>query len=108
MDTLGWRDIGYHFGIERVGDDYETIIGRSADVVGAHTRSHNHTIGICFVGNFDDHRPPAEQWIKGLTLVRWLLDIYDLKDSDIYGHCDFSAKSCPGRQFGMKQFKAAL
>ena len=35
--TKPWRDIGYHFGIENVGEDIRVQYGRSLATVGAHS-----------------------------------------------------------------------
>jgi len=83
-ETLKWRDIGYHFGVELVGKEYEVLVGRFLNEVGAHTKGRNYdSIGICFVGNFDEAPPPVEQWRVGLRLVRSLLQLYDLTPEEI-------------------------
>lgn len=51
MEVNGWDDIGYHWGIERVGNGVVLQTGRPETMVGAHTKGMNdQSIGICVVG----------------------------------------------------------
>ena len=104
--TLGWAGIGYHFGIELVGDHYETLIGRPMNVQGAHTRGQNHnSIGICFVGNFDEEEPNYKQLACGIVLVKSLLEILNLTHKDVKMHRYYADyKSCPGWKFPFTEF----
>lgn len=108
--TLGWRDIGYHFGIERVGDGYEIFVGRTLDETGAHCRGMNQkSIGICFVGNFDEREVPPLQWHEGVRLVRSLMNTFNIPMHSIFGHKDFAGhKSCPGKSFSLADFRQEL
>lgn len=109
-NTLGWKDIGYHYGIELLRDHYEILLGRMLDETGAHTKSYNgRSIGICFIGNFDDREPPESQWNLGLKLVKWLMYEYKMDIGHIFGHNDFNnEKTCPGKLFDIKKFKTDL
>ena len=71
VQDRGWRDIGYHFLVDRDG---RFGIGRPLEDMGAHCKGHNKgTVGICLLGGFGseaddlfaDHFTPAqdaEQW----------------------------------------------
>ncbi len=114
-DICGWSDIGYHFGIEHVADpgdpagSYEIIMGRTLNQIGGHTSGHNYdSIGICFVGNFDDQAVPEGQWKAGLKLVRWLCSHYGIVKSAVYGHRNFANKTCPGKLFDIEKFRREL
>ena len=100
-----WSDIGYHWGIELLRDQTEILMGRMLDKTGAHVRGHNtESIGICIVGNFDEAPPPPESWDKAVTLCRWLVRQFGIKE--IVGHRELdSGKSCPGKQFNMNRFR---
>lgn len=93
----GWSGIGYHFVVRKDGTIER---GRPIDKVGAHCSGHNSdTIGICFEGNFQEEKMSDVQLKAGQELIAYLLDLYKLKKSDVVGHRDLMATSCPGKNF---------
>uniref|UniRef100_A0A6H1ZL64 Putative N-acetylmuramoyl-L-alanine amidase n=1 Tax=viral metagenome TaxID=1070528 RepID=A0A6H1ZL64_9ZZZZ len=108
-EELGWRDIGYHFGIEQVGNDVQIFTGRMMTDAGAHCKEmgmNRTSLGICFVGNYDDEDPPLEIWNTGIRLVRTLMEVFNIPKKNIYGHYEFSPhKSCPGVRFDVDKFR---
>jgi hypothetical protein len=102
-----WLDIGYHFGIEQIAGHYEILAGRMPNMIGAHCEFQNSdSLGVCFVGNFDNAPPPEEQWRRGLALVRALMFVFNIPADKVFGHRQFNpAKSCPGRQFDLEKFR---
>ena len=105
-----WDDIGYHFGIELIEDNFEILFGRPLHKQGAHTKGHNSgSIGICVVGNFDKVKPPAGVIRKLCELVLLMQRAYDIRDSSIYFHRDFASyKTCPGKLFDKEVFIESL
>ena len=105
VNRNGWEDIGYHYGIENLRGQTEILMGRMLDVQGAHCLGHNHdSIGICFVGNFDDQIVPKESWNAGIKLVRFLTRQYDIQD--VIGHKEVNPrKTCPGGNFDLDKFR---
>jgi N-acetylmuramoyl-L-alanine amidase len=97
-----WRDIGYHFLIDRDGT---VATGRPLDQVGAHVAGHNAgTIGIALFGGhrsnekdkFRQHYTPEQD--KALRAL-----IADLRSRlpaimRVTGHNQYAAKACPGFQ----------
>jgi len=95
-----WRDIGYHWIIDRDGRLYR---GRPEDSGGAFEPKVNATaIGVCMVGGFgsaatdafDDHYTPSQD-----EALRGLID--SIRDrhpgiKKVTGHNDYSQKACPG------------
>ena len=106
--TLGWSDIGYHFGIELVKGQYEILTGRMMDQSGAHCKqdSMNHkSLGICFVGDYDLISPPEEMWGLGVRFIRSLTEVLNISPDRIYGHHLLAHyKTCPGEQFNVDEF----
>ena len=99
IQDRGWRDIGYHFLIDR---DDTVALGRPIDQVGAHTMNHNTgTIGVSLFGgygaaatdNFSDHFT-VEQDNALRALIGKLCDTY--KITKVSGHNQYAAKACPG------------
>ncbi len=121
-EVNGWSDIGYHYGIERVGKGLLLQVGRPESEPGAHTKEmhmNGKSLGICVVGNFD-LAPP------GLEVMRFLAEIvkrkiaeYGIPVNAVLGHREVGAmagfdwrkgeyKSCPGKYFPMETLRAML
>lgn len=92
----GWQGIGYHFYVKKDGTVFR---GRPIDTVGAHVSGHNdHTIGICFEGNFEAETMPAEQLKAGAELIAHIQEGYGFALS-VVCHRDLLATACPGKYF---------
>lgn len=95
----GWRDIGYHYLIDRDGTVAE---GRPVEQVGAHVKGRNTgTIGVALFGGhgsaatdqFSDHFTLRQaNALRGL-IAKLQADYGPLAVS---GHNQFAAKACPG------------
>lgn len=116
VNVNGWRDIGYHYGIELVGTRYEILKGRMDNVDGAHCIGFNDkSIGICLVGNFDQVEPPEAQLSLLRTLINSLQEIYGIPVQNVVGHWETFPlrgvpieKSCPGNKLSMPSFRQTL
>lgn len=112
INNNGFKEIGYHAGIELVGDYYEILIGRLENENGAHCPQSGMNrvgIGICCVGNFDVTLPPKEQWEKCLLLCRSIMARYGIPRENVLGHNELNpAKSCPGKLWDMNKFRKQL
>ncbi|GAB4266705.1 MAG: hypothetical protein Kow0029_00610 [Candidatus Rifleibacteriota bacterium] len=92
-----WNDIGYHFLIGPEGTIYQ---GRPETVVGAHCSPNTNSVGICLIGDYDPGKDPIPPVMENslLKLLAWLSSYYRIDPRvNLYGHCDFSTKSCPGK-----------
>jgi N-acetyl-anhydromuramyl-L-alanine amidase AmpD len=108
---LGWNDIGYHFGIEKIDGKYNVLVGRMLDEVGAHckqARMNSRSIGICCVGMFDEVAPSHELLAVLRRLVLSLMRVFDISVVNVRGHNDYAPKSCPGKMFDMNLFRKSL
>lgn len=95
----GWRDIGYHYVIDRDGT---VAPGRPLEQVGAHVQGRNTgTIGVCLLGGhgsserdqFEDHFTPAQD----KALRKLIADLMRKHGTmAVTGHNQFAAKACPG------------
>ena len=120
IETNGWSDIGYHYGVERVGNNYAVFLGRSETAQGAHCKDggmNTKSLGVCLVGNFDSAPPPREQWELALNLVKVLTEKHNIPRENVLGHREAQAlagvppdgrKSCPGNAFDMDTFRNKL
>jgi hypothetical protein len=93
MDKHHWADIGYHFGVGLTGVVYE---GRALNTRGTHVEHFNTgSVGVVFLGNFEEQQPILEQIDAGRRLIDWLALRLEL--SHLAGHADFNEfTKCPG------------
>ena len=107
--SKGWYDIGYHAGIELVGDEYVIMAGRPLNMQGAHTKGMNDkALGFCFVGNYDLTSPPAAMLVKAAAYIKGWEDELNIFPENIHGHRDYANKTCPGSQFDIPMFVELL
>jgi N-acetylmuramoyl-L-alanine amidase len=110
IETNGWADIGYQYGIELVGDKYVVQKGRSEHTPGAHCLGQNDkSIGICVVGNYDLAEPANAALNLLAELCADICKRYGLTSNDIFPHNQFASyKTCPGKKFSMEKLKAKV
>ena len=122
IEVRGFLDVGYHWGIELVNDDYEILMGRMPDKVGAHAKEmhmNSRSLGIMCCGNFDITVPSSGIIDKLEELVNWLMWEYKIPKEKVIGHRDVGLmagydwtkgqyKSCPGKLFSLDEFRDRL
>ena len=98
MDTKGWADFAYSFAVMPSGRVYR---GRGWKRQGAHTEGHNdHSVAICFMGNFEVERPTDEALNAARQIVARGKRFKHLTSNvRIGGHRNASGAqtACPGR-----------
>lgn len=104
VQTNGWRDIGYHYLIDRDGQIHP---GRPVASPGAFEPKVNATaIGICLLGGygsaatdaFDQHYTPDQD--ESLRTLIGKLRSEHPGVRRVTGHNDYSSKACPGFKVG--------
>ena len=122
VKSMGWRDIGYNFLVDKCGNIYEGRAGGVAKpVLGAHTLGFNtNSVGIAVLGSYGSTKPPAAVVQAVARLTAWKLGLHGanpkgrttLKSGGgnlypkgkkvrlnvISGHRDGFATECPGRK----------
>ncbi|XP_073813576.1 peptidoglycan-recognition protein SC2-like [Musca autumnalis] len=93
--TLGWADIGYNFLIGGDGNIYE---GRGWNVLGAHATNWNSkSIGISFMGNYNNDKPTAAQIAAAKNLLAAAVSRGQIVSGyTLYGHRQVGSTECPG------------
>jgi hypothetical protein len=103
----GWNAIGYHYGVELVGDHHEVLIGRSELEPAAacpKEQMNARALHVCCVGDFDQAPPPQEmlQALVRLVILPAMVE-YGIPAGRIIGHRDVHrAKTCPGTRFDLE------
>lgn len=92
MDTNKWKDLGYHFIVDKKGRVYA---GLPLTKVGAHASGYNtNNVGIAYLGDASKTMPAAaKNAIK--ELYAYLVTRVG-KNLSLYGHRDLNSTACPG------------
>ena len=117
---LDWDGLGYHFVVDNGhgGPDGRVEVGYRwrQQLTGAHCREslgddnywNEHTIGICLVGNFEQHPPSTAQYGSLVELIQFLQARYGIATNKIIGHNDVKPTACPGRLFSWGELNRRL
>lgn len=113
-ETNGWRDIGYHAGIEVVTGNpdlekyaIQALQGRAVDEVAAacpQGEMNEKALHVCVVGNFDEVGPSVELLARLVSrvVIPWRRQ-FSIPVANIVGHRDFNPhKTCPGLKFSIE------
>ncbi|MCA9075136.1 MAG: N-acetylmuramoyl-L-alanine amidase [Planctomycetaceae bacterium] len=105
-----WRGIGYHFVIgngQGMEDGaVEPTFRWRGQLEGAHagvSRYNEQGVGVCLVGDFDQHPPTKAQLASLKLLIAWLTQEYGISFSQVKGHGQLKATACPGKFFPMEE-----
>jgi uncharacterized protein with LGFP repeats len=122
VKSMGWRDIGYNFLVDKCGNIYEGRAGGVAKpVMGAHTLGFNtNSMGIAVLGTFTSAKPNSATVTAISRLTAWKLGLFganpngktylksgggnlypkgkNVRLNVISGHRDGFATECPGKQ----------
>ncbi|MFF4756395.1 peptidoglycan recognition protein family protein [Streptomyces sp. NPDC002514] len=126
VKSMGWRDIGYNFLVDKCGNIYEGRAGGVTKAVkGAHTLGFNSdSMGVAAIGTFNSTKPPSAAVTGAAKLTAWKLGLYganpkgktylrsgggnlypkgkNVRLNVISGHRDGYATDCPGKQLYSK------
>ena len=108
------NDLNYHFIVEKVNDDYESMVGRPLsaecnypDIPSPFDRS----IHVCLMGNYS-LETPMQRFYQQLAyrVVGPILKVFHMSFDRIKLHSEVSKKfpSCPGKLFNKDVFIALL
>lgn len=106
MQVNGWRDIGYHWVLEKVNNKWVWRAGRKETEDGAHCKEQGmnfKSVGICVVGNFDKDTPTDEIYELVAAKCKDIMSRWPaIKAENIRPHREYATyKSCPGTKFNM-------
>ena len=115
----GWSELGYDFVIDNGTTQADGLIevgGRwTQQKRGAHAKTpsgeyNDRGIGICLVGNFENHPPTAAQWRSLVKLSRYLQNEYGISAQHVIGHKDAEGSDtlCPGRLMDLQKLRGEL
>jgi N-acetylmuramoyl-L-alanine amidase len=102
----GWRMLGYHFTVERLGGDYHALMGRPLHWEGSHCPGENRrAIGVCLIGDFTEEPPPDRQLDVAALLLAGLCHACLIPSAQIHPHSAHRATECPGRAFPLDELR---
>lgn len=126
VKSMGWRDLGYNFLVDKCGNIYEGRAGGvSKPVLGAHTLGFNsNSMGIAVLGTYSSKKPSSAALKAIARLTAWKVGLYGVNPRGktylksgggnlypkgrkvrlnvISGHRDGFATNCPGKKLYAK------
>ena len=102
---------GNGLGMGEVASDWRSDLHLWGTHVSENSPAHNlFGIGICLIGNFEEHDVPDEQFDALVVLTRNLMDRYGIDVNEVTGHglIDDESTACPGSRFPMEKLKRAI
>ncbi|WP_435616010.1 N-acetylmuramoyl-L-alanine amidase [Streptomyces coelicoflavus] len=126
VNSMGWRDLGYNFLVDKCGNIYEGRAGGVAKpVLGAHTLGFNsNSVGIAVLGTYSSKKPSSAALKAIARLTAWKVGLYGMNPRGktylksgggnlypkgekvrlnvISGHRDGFATNCPGKKLYAK------
>ncbi|MET7318985.1 peptidoglycan recognition protein [Streptomyces sp. NPDC005549] len=126
VNSMGWRDLGYNFLVDKCGRIYEGRAGGvSKPVLGAHTLGFNsNSMGIAVLGTYSSKKPSSAALKAIARLTAWKVGLYGMNPRGktylksgggnlyrkgkkvrlnvISGHRDGFATNCPGKKLYAK------
>jgi uncharacterized protein with LGFP repeats len=103
VTTLGWKDLGYNFVVDKCGTVYEGRKGGvDLPVVGAHAYGFNsQTTGIAVLGTYTDAVPSTEAMTSVARVAAWKLGQYGVEpDATITLTTALDGRNLAGRTWG--------
>ena len=102
---------GNGLGMGEVASDWR----RDKNIWGTHLSANNRQrnflgLGICLIGNFEEHPVPEGQFESLIALTKSLMNQYDIPRENVTGHglVDGESTQCPGRYFPINEFRQAI
>jgi len=107
VQTRGWRDVGYHAGIEMVNGVYECMYGRPLTMQGAHAPGFNKkALGIVFAGNYEtDQFDIRMAEIAVYRIIRPWVETFNIPLANILPHSATKDTICPGQHFPVAELR---
>ena len=114
---LGYKDIGYHYIVERINGKPYLKVGRDKLAVGAHCIPDKYPyynqymnyywLGLCILGDFSNKAPDNEETKIVCNGIREIVRKcgFKLSRKSVIGHRDASYTECPGKYTMAKIYK---
>ncbi len=109
----GYHDLNFHFMVERVGEDYETILCRPLDRLCEFPdipSVYSYAIHVCVMGNFNYEKAPQRLYDHLIYRILGPQSFwFRIQPSNILFHSDVSTEEknqCPGIMFDKARLMA--
>jgi len=111
----GQSDLNYHYMVERVGQDYESFLGRPLDRLCIYKdipdQINSRAIHIGMIGKYDKQIPTPRFYLQiAYRIIIPNMHLFGIPYGNIYFHNDLSEKhkECPGLFFKKSLFMSKL